>query len=97
MVRLAVGKDRRRREVSITRAGRAMIAEARKYWRRLQRAFEDKLGADTSATLRVVLGRASPPRNFRSPEPRGGFVKAELVPRLGACEISPRAATGSTA
>ena len=33
LVRLAVGKDRRSREVSITRAGRGMIAKARKYWR----------------------------------------------------------------
>jgi DNA-binding MarR family transcriptional regulator len=31
LVRLAVGKDRRSREVSVTRAGRATIAEARKY------------------------------------------------------------------
>jgi DNA-binding MarR family transcriptional regulator len=59
LVRLAVGKDRRSREVSITRAGRAMIAEARKYWRRAQRAFEDELGAGTSATLRAMLGRVA--------------------------------------
>jgi hypothetical protein len=36
-----------------------MIAKAREYWRRAQRAFEDKLGADTSATLRAVLGRVA--------------------------------------
>jgi DNA-binding MarR family transcriptional regulator len=59
LVRLAVGKDRRSREVSITRAGRAMIAEARKYWRRAQRAFEGELGADTSAMLRSVLQRVA--------------------------------------
>ena len=59
LVRLAVGKDRRSREVSITRAGRATIAEARKYWRRAQRAFEDELGAGTSATLRAMLGRVA--------------------------------------
>jgi DNA-binding MarR family transcriptional regulator len=59
LVRLAVGKDRRSREVSITRAGRATIAEARKYWRQAQRAFEAELGADMSATLRALLGRVA--------------------------------------
>ena len=59
LVRLVVGKDRRSREVSITRAGRATIAEARKYWRRAQRAFEGELGADTSAMLRSVLQRVA--------------------------------------
>ncbi len=49
----------RSREVSITRAGRAMIAKSRKYWRQAQRAFEDELGADTSATLRSLLGRVA--------------------------------------
>ena len=59
LVRLAVGKDRRSREVSITRAGRATIAEACKYWRQAQRAFEDEMGAGTSATLRAMLGRVA--------------------------------------
>jgi DNA-binding MarR family transcriptional regulator len=59
LVRLVVGKDRRSREVSITRAGRATIAEACKYWRQAQRAFEDELGAGTSATLRAMLGRVA--------------------------------------
>jgi DNA-binding MarR family transcriptional regulator len=59
LVRLAVGKDRRSREVSITRAGRATIAEARKYWRRPARVIEGELGADTSAMLRSVLRRVA--------------------------------------
>jgi len=59
LVRLAVGKDRRSREVSITRAGRAMITEARKHWRRAQQTFEAELGADTSATLRAMLARVA--------------------------------------
>lgn len=42
-----------------TRAGRATIARARKYWRRTQRAFEDELSADTSANLRSVLHRVA--------------------------------------
>ena len=59
LVRLAVGKDRRSREVSITRAGRETIAQARKHWRRAQRVFEDELGADTSALLRSLLHRVA--------------------------------------
>ena len=59
LVRLAVGKDRRSREVSITRAGRATIAEARKYWLQALRAFEAELGADTSASLRFLLRKVA--------------------------------------
>ena len=59
LVQLAVGKDRRSREVSITRAGRTTLARARKYWRLAQRAFEAELGADMSATLRAMLGRVA--------------------------------------
>ncbi len=59
LVRLAVGKDRRSREVSITRAGRATLARAHKHWRQAQRAFEAELGADMSATLRAMLGRVA--------------------------------------
>jgi DNA-binding MarR family transcriptional regulator len=59
LVRLAVGEDRRSREVSLTPAGRRMIAQALKYWRRAQRVFEDKLGTDTSAQLRSLLQRVA--------------------------------------
>lgn len=59
LVRLAVGKDRRSREVSLTRKGRATLAEGWKLWRRAQNAFERELGPDTAATLRGLLHRVS--------------------------------------
>ena len=59
LVRLAVGKDRRSREVSLTRKGRATLAEGWKLWRKAQNAFERELGADTAAALRGLLHRVS--------------------------------------
>jgi DNA-binding MarR family transcriptional regulator len=59
LVRLAVGKDRRSREVSLTRKGRATLAEGWKLWRRAQTAFERELGPDTAATLRGLLHRVA--------------------------------------
>jgi DNA-binding MarR family transcriptional regulator len=59
LVRLAVGKDRRRREVSLTKKGRATLAEGWKLWRRAQDAFERELGPETAATLRDLLHRVS--------------------------------------
>ena len=59
LVRLAVGKDRRSREVSLTRKGRATLAEGWKLWHRAQSAFERELGPDTAATLRGLLHRVS--------------------------------------
>src|SRR5271154_6588291 len=43
LVRLAVGKDRRSREVSLTKKGRKTLAEGWKQWRRAQNAFEKEL------------------------------------------------------
>ena len=59
LVRLAVGKDRRSREVSLTKKGRETLAEGWKHWRRAQNAFEVELGPDTAATLRGLLHRVS--------------------------------------
>jgi DNA-binding MarR family transcriptional regulator len=59
LVRLAVGKDRRSREVSLTKKGRKTLAEGWKQWRRAQNAFEKELGPDISATLRGLLHRVS--------------------------------------
>jgi DNA-binding MarR family transcriptional regulator len=59
LVRLAVGKDRRSREVCLTRKGRETLAEGWKRWRRAQNAFEKELGPDTAATLRSLLHRVS--------------------------------------
>jgi len=59
LVRLTVGADRRRREVSLTKKGRATLTEAWKHWRRAQNVFEKELGAHTAATLRGLLHRVS--------------------------------------
>jgi DNA-binding MarR family transcriptional regulator len=59
LVRLAVGKDRRSREVSLTKKGRKTLAEGWKQWRRAQNAFEKELGPDIAATLRGLLHRVS--------------------------------------
>lgn len=59
LVRLAVGKDRRSREVSITTAGRDLLASARALWHRAQQSFESEMGKDTSAALRGLLHRVA--------------------------------------
>ena len=59
LVRLAVGSDRRSREVSLTQKGRKTLAEGWKHWRRAQNAFETEIGPDTAATLRRLLHRVS--------------------------------------
>jgi DNA-binding MarR family transcriptional regulator len=55
LVRVAVGKDRRSREVSLTAAGRKTLGEARRHWRRAQRAFEAEIGGETAEKLRSLL------------------------------------------
>jgi DNA-binding MarR family transcriptional regulator len=40
LIRLVEGKDRRRREVRLTQAGRDLVAEAYPSWQRVQRDFE---------------------------------------------------------
>jgi DNA-binding MarR family transcriptional regulator len=59
LIRVAVGKDRRSREVSLTAVGRKMLVEARKHWRRAQKTFEGEIGEKTAATLRSLLGRVA--------------------------------------
>jgi DNA-binding MarR family transcriptional regulator len=59
LVTLAVGKDRRSREVSITKAGRDTIARGWKLWRRAQQAFETEIGEAESAALRSMLHRVA--------------------------------------
>jgi DNA-binding MarR family transcriptional regulator len=59
LVRLVVGKDRRSREVSLTRKGHATLAEGWKLWRKAQAAFDREIGRDTAATLRGLLHRVS--------------------------------------
>ena len=59
LLRLAVGKDRRSREVTITKAGRDTLARAWKLWRRAQQSFETEVGPEESAALRAMLHRVA--------------------------------------
>src|SRR5258706_4064895 len=57
LLQLKVGEDRRSREVSLTKAGRGLLAQGRKLWRQAQRSFEDEIGRGTAATFRAMLRR----------------------------------------
>ena len=60
LVRLAVGKDRRSREVSLTRKGGATLAEGWKLWRRAQNAPSNgNSGRPPPRQLRGLLHRVS--------------------------------------
>lgn len=57
LVRLAVGKDRRSYEVSITAKGRQLIRDGRLLWEQAQQSFESELGQQEASALRAVLQR----------------------------------------
>jgi DNA-binding MarR family transcriptional regulator len=58
LIELATGDaDRRRRQVVLTKQGRARLAEARALWRTAQARFEQSFGFQASAHLREVLHR----------------------------------------
>jgi DNA-binding MarR family transcriptional regulator len=57
LIRLAVGKDRRSHEVSVTAKGRELIGDARVLWQQAQRSFESELGRQEASALRAVLKR----------------------------------------
>jgi DNA-binding MarR family transcriptional regulator len=59
LVRLAVGHDRRSREVSLSAKGRTTLARGWKLWQAAQDAFEARLGAETAAALRGLLHRVA--------------------------------------
>jgi DNA-binding MarR family transcriptional regulator len=59
LLKLAVGADRRSREVSTTPAGRRLLARADDCWKDAQRAFERKFGREEAATLRGMLHRVA--------------------------------------
>lgn len=59
LVRIAVGKDRRSREVSVTKNGQALLARGLAIWRNVQRAFEKEFGENEAAALRKTLQRIS--------------------------------------
>lgn len=56
---LTVGEDRRSREVSLTAAGRKILAETEPLSQRAQAIFEAEIGADEAAKLRTVLRRVA--------------------------------------
>lgn len=59
-VRVEVGEDdRRSRQISLTPAGRSILARAEKLWRKAQDRFEETIGAQESAALRKMLRRVS--------------------------------------
>jgi len=59
LLRLVVGRDRRRREVSLTAKGRRTLAEGWTLWRHAQDGFEKALGANHAAELRSLLHRVA--------------------------------------
>ena len=59
LVRLAVGEDRRSREVSVTQEGHALITKGRKLWRKAQWSFEEEIGRGPATTLRKALHRVA--------------------------------------
>lgn len=56
---LAVGRDRRSREVTITAKGRAILDQAKPLWEGAQVSFETEMGADEAAQLRTMLKRVA--------------------------------------
>jgi DNA-binding MarR family transcriptional regulator len=59
LLRLVVGRDRRRREVSLTAKGRRTLAEGWMLWRHAQDGFEKALGVRHAAELRSLLHRVA--------------------------------------
>src|SRR5271163_2390411 len=60
LVKLGVSKaDRRSREVTLTAAGKALLAKARPLWATAQRRFESRFGATPARDLRATLGRVA--------------------------------------
>ncbi len=56
---LAVGKDRRSRELCLTEQGRRILARAKPLWERAQATFETEIGQDEAAKLRMMLNRVA--------------------------------------
>ena len=56
---LSVGRDRRSREVSLTKSGRKILAKAKPLWQRAQAIFEAEIGLKKAAGLRAVLNRVA--------------------------------------
>ena len=58
-VKVVVGQDRRSREVSLTKAGKDALTKGARLWRQAQLAFEEAIGREESARLRVELLRVA--------------------------------------
>jgi DNA-binding MarR family transcriptional regulator len=56
---LSVGRDRRSRELSLTKSGRKIVAKAKPLWQRAQAIFESEIGPEEAAGLRTVLNRVA--------------------------------------
>jgi DNA-binding MarR family transcriptional regulator len=59
LIRIAVGQDRRSRDVSVTKAGRQLIVRGHKPWQQAQNAFEAEISRETAAALRTILHRVA--------------------------------------
>jgi DNA-binding MarR family transcriptional regulator len=59
LLQVAVGEDRRSREISLTQAGHDLLLKARKLWRLAQQSFENEMGRDTATSLRGLLHRVA--------------------------------------
>jgi DNA-binding MarR family transcriptional regulator len=57
LVQINVGKDRRERLVSVTPAGRKVLAHAMPLWENIHRRFEQKVGKREAKELRDLLKR----------------------------------------
>lgn len=55
LVAIAVGKDRRSREIRLTEAGTAVLRKAVPLWQRAQASFEAQYGRERAAQLRAML------------------------------------------
>jgi len=55
LVAIGPGRDRRSREVTLTRRGRALYRRARPQWQRAERRFRRSLGTADAAQLRSLL------------------------------------------
>src|SRR5258708_1020160 len=60
LVRVAPGRDRRRRELHLTAAGVAALRAGAAGWREAQRQFEHTVGHQATAELRVLLHAVAP-------------------------------------
>jgi DNA-binding MarR family transcriptional regulator len=56
---LSIGRDRRSREVSLTKSGRKILAEAKPLWQRAQAIFEAEIGREKAVGLRTALNRVA--------------------------------------